>query len=358
MSAATLSTRLVSLYAFIRFLADEGVMSRQLLKRKIHIKLPIKLPKSIEADDEDRILAQIDKVRDKAMILLLLRTGMRIGELLKTTMQDISLEGQLIRIYESEKTGTGRVVYFGNDAAEALYQWLMKRDYWKKHLFHGPRDKAISYEAARAIFKKYVDKAGLSHKGISLHCLRHTYATGLLNAGMHIEVLRDLLGHHSLEQTRRYAREEKQMNMTTAIIEYRRHLKRRSFSSHTLINYMSSIKLFVLWLDIPVQTVTYQHICAYIDYLLDNGLCPQSINSNLYRIRGFYDFLHYEKGLPIENPVKERCGLRLPKPLPRYLRDTDTEKFFSVINKKRDLAMFKIMLRCGLRLEETANLTI
>jgi integrase/recombinase XerD len=205
MSAATLSTRLVNLYAFIRFLADEGVMNQQLLKRKIHIKLPIKLPKSIEADDEDRILAQIDKVRDKAMILLLLRTGMRIGELLKTTMQDISLEEQLIRIYESEKTGTGRVVYFGNDAAKALYQWLMKRDYWKKHLFHGPRDKAISYEAARAIFNKYVDKAGLSHKGITLHCLRHTYATGLLNAGMHIEVLRDLLGHHSLEQTRRYA---------------------------------------------------------------------------------------------------------------------------------------------------------
>jgi len=153
MSAATLYTRLVSLYAFIRFLADEGMMSRELLKRKIHIKQPIKLPKSIESDDEDRILAQIDKVRDKAMILLLLRTGMRIGELLKTKMQDISLEGQLIRIYESEKTGTGRVVFFSNDAAEALYQWLMKRDYWKKHFFHGPRDKAISYEPDRAILK-------------------------------------------------------------------------------------------------------------------------------------------------------------------------------------------------------------
>ncbi|MDH3883357.1 MAG: hypothetical protein OET63_04025 [Desulfobacterales bacterium] len=57
MSAATLCTRLVCLYAFIGFLADEGVMSRQLLKRKIHIKQPIKLPKSIEADDEDRILS-------------------------------------------------------------------------------------------------------------------------------------------------------------------------------------------------------------------------------------------------------------------------------------------------------------
>ena len=227
MSAATLCTRLVCLYAFIGFLA-EGVMSRQLLKRKIHIKQPIKLPKSIEADDEDRILAQIDKVRDKAMILLLLRTGMRIGELLKTKMQDISLQGQLIRIYESEKTGTGRVVFFSNDAAEALYQWLMKRDYWKKHLFHGPCDKAISYEAARAIFKKYVDKAGLSHKGITLHCLRHTYATSLLNAGMHIEVLRDLLGHHSLEQTRRYANltdktRKVQYFKTMAIIEGRKN---------------------------------------------------------------------------------------------------------------------------------------
>jgi len=120
---------------------------------------------------------------------------------------------------------------------------------------------------------------------------------------------------------------------------------------------MSSIKLFVLWLEIPVQTVTYHHICAYIDHLLDKRMHPQSINSNLCRIRGFYDFLHYEKGLPIKNPVKERCGLRLPKPLPKYLRDTDIEKFFSVIKKKRDLALFKIMLRCGLRLEEAANLT-
>lgn len=147
------------------------------------------------------------------------------------------------------------------------------------------------------------------------------------------------------------------MNMTSAIIEYRRYLKRRNFSSHTVINYLSSIKLFVLWLNIPVEAVTYDQISAYIDHLLNKKMHPQSINSNLYRIRGFYDFLHYEKDLPIKNPVKEGCGLRLPKPLPRYLRDTDVEKFFSVVNKVRDYAMFKVMLRCGLRLEETANLT-
>ncbi len=147
------------------------------------------------------------------------------------------------------------------------------------------------------------------------------------------------------------------MDLMHSIIDYRRHLKRRNYSSHTIMNYMSSIKLFILWLDVPVEDVTYDKISGYIDYLLDKRMHPQSINSNLYRIRGFYDFLHYEKGLPIKNPVRERCGLRLPKPLPKCLRDTDEKKLFSVIDKPRDLAMFKIMLRCGLRLEETANLT-
>ena len=147
------------------------------------------------------------------------------------------------------------------------------------------------------------------------------------------------------------------MDLMHSIIEYRRHLKRRNYSSHTIINYMSSIKLFILWLDVPVEVVIYDKISGYIDYLLDKRMHPQSINSNLYRIRGFYDFLHYEKRMPIKNPVRERCGLRLPKPLPKCLRDTDEKKLFSVINKSRDLAMFKIMLRCGLRLEETANLT-
>lgn len=107
---------------------------------------------------------------------------MRIGELLRTRMEYISLEGQFIRIIESEKTGTGRGVYFNNDAAEALYHWLLKRNHSKEHLFYGFDDNALSYRAAWSIFKKYVEKAGLSNKGITLHCLRHTYATNLLNA--------------------------------------------------------------------------------------------------------------------------------------------------------------------------------
>ena len=59
---------------------------------------------------------------------------------------------------------------------------------------------------ARLLFIKYMQKAGLSHKGYTLHCLRHTYASELLNAGMRLECLQVLLGHQDIEMTRRYAR--------------------------------------------------------------------------------------------------------------------------------------------------------
>jgi integrase/recombinase XerD len=202
---SSMRSRLSFLYAFLRYLIENNAASAELLERKIHIKQPRALPRDIESDDEQKILSVVDNVRNRAMILLLLRTGMRIGELLRTEMSDVNLEAQMIRINESEKTGSGRVVYFGNDAAEALYHWLMKRDFWKNRLFYGCGRSSISYTAAWRIFHKYLDKSGMSHKGYTLHCLRHTYATGLLNAGMPIECLRDLLGHKNLKQTLRYA---------------------------------------------------------------------------------------------------------------------------------------------------------
>ena len=55
-------------------------------------------------------------------------------------------------------------------------------------------------------FEKCVERAGLKGKGYTLHCLRHTFATELLNAGMRLECLQPLLGHSCLEMTRRYAR--------------------------------------------------------------------------------------------------------------------------------------------------------
>ncbi|HSG93772.1 MAG TPA: tyrosine-type recombinase/integrase, partial [Methylotenera sp.] len=134
------------------------------------------------------------------------RSGMRIGELLNCQLEDIDLTEQKIFIYESDKTSVGRVVYYSADAQQALLAWLQVRDPYRQYLFYGHKDKPLSYEAARCIFKKCLPKAGLQYSSYSLHCLRHSFATDLLNATMPLECLRELLGHCSMEITRRYAR--------------------------------------------------------------------------------------------------------------------------------------------------------
>ena len=76
----------------------------------------------------------------------------------------------------------------------------------KDYLFYSPRSEKISYAAARKAFVQILKRAELSHYGYSLHCLRHTFATDMLNAGLRIEVLQQILGHQLIEMTLRYAR--------------------------------------------------------------------------------------------------------------------------------------------------------
>jgi site-specific recombinase XerD len=141
-------------------------------------------------------------------------------------------------------------------------------------------------------------------------------------------------------------------------VNYRRFLKRRNYSPHTISDYMSTLRHFVLWLDVSIEDVTNRKIQEYIDFLLCQGLQPKTINCYLDGIRGFYGYLRDEEGILISNPVKRGYALRLPRPLPRYLRDEEVERLFAVIKKPRDRAIFMLMLRCGLRIEEVANLTI
>jgi len=202
----TVSNRLRTVYAFVRFLIESKVLSYELLERRIRIKLPDRLPRAIDPEDLKQLLSAIDKVRDCAMVLLLLRTGMRIGELLNTKVHDVDLNNRRILIYEADKTGVGRVAYYSDDAQRALMSWLKIRNTFKEYLFYGRGSGPLSYESARGMFIKYLEKAGLAHNRYTLHCLRHTFATELLNARMPLECLRVLLGHTSLEVTRIYAR--------------------------------------------------------------------------------------------------------------------------------------------------------
>jgi integrase/recombinase XerD len=206
MQPNTVHTRIRLLYALFQFLVDREVMAPDLLTRKLRIKVPEALPRALEPEDVRQLLAVIAHERDRALILVLLRTGMRIGELLDTRMTEVNLREKCIAIREAQKNRVGRVVYLSEDACQALQVWLEKRGPEQGYLFYGQGRQRLSYTAVRVRLGKHLAKAGLAHRGYSLHCLRHTCATDLLNAGMRLECVQQILGHSSIEMTRRYAR--------------------------------------------------------------------------------------------------------------------------------------------------------
>lgn len=206
LQASTVSSRVKQVKAFVRFLIEEGVVEPRVLSKRLTIRVPESLPRAIPPEDLRRVLGVIEDIRDRAMILVLLRTGMRIGELLDTAVKEVLLEERKVLIYEAQKNLVGRVVYLSDDARDALKAWLQKRDPTKDSLFYARGKSTMCYTTARTIFQRYLLKAGLDHKDYTLHSLRHTFATELLNAGMRLECLQPLLGHASLQMTRRYAR--------------------------------------------------------------------------------------------------------------------------------------------------------
>ena len=135
-------------------------------------------------------------------------------------------------------------------------------------------------------------------------------------------------------------------------------MKRRNYSPHTVKSYMNILKHFVLWINVPIETADRWKVAEYTDHLLYKRLKPKTINCHLACIRVFYDYLHHEEGIKVINPVKRGSALRMPKPLPKHLRDEEVMVLFDVMGKARDRAMFKVMLRCGVRVEEVANLQL
>jgi site-specific recombinase XerD len=143
-----------------------------------------------------------------------------------------------------------------------------------------------------------------------------------------------------------------------ALVKYRRFLKRRNYSAHTIKTYLNTLEHFLNWWSLPVETVTSSQVSAYIDFLLAQGLAPKTINCRLDSVRGFFSYLSQEEGTSRSNPVQKGSALRLARPLPRYLKEEEVTRFFQTLKGLRDRAIFMLMLRCGLRVEEVAHLRL
>jgi len=143
----------------------------------------------------------------------------------------------------------------------------------------------------------------------------------------------------------------------TEMIRYRRALKRKNYSTHIVKSYMNILDHFLRWAPVPLSEVTSKEIGLYVDHLLQKRRTPKTITCHLQTIRLFFEYLLQEEEIPMANPVT-RISIRLPKPLPRHLKDDQVSRLLAVMKDVRDKAMFMLMLRCGLRVQEIADLTV
>ena len=165
-------------------------------------KRPRTLPAVLAAEEVLRLLAAADSPRDRVFLAVAYGCGLRLSELTHLRLGDID-SGRMVIHVRHGKGAKDRLVPLSRRLLEEL------RGYWRlcrprTWLFPGQRrDQPISGGNQQRRFAQLVARVGLS-KRCSLHTLRHSYATHLLEAGVDVLTLKTLLGHRSLETTTRY----------------------------------------------------------------------------------------------------------------------------------------------------------
>ncbi len=190
---------------FFAFLVENNQMLRQpVSRRRHHVFAPTTLPKPISEANLVQFFKVIDSIRDRVIFLLMLRCGLRVSEACALTWKDIDWNEGTIRI-NNGKGLVDRVTYLASDLEQSLKLWH-SRNSETKFLFPSRLKSSthIKRKVIYAMMVKYLKIAGIKEP-YSPHCLRHTFATQLLNAGVSIEVLKELMGHRSIQMTLKYA---------------------------------------------------------------------------------------------------------------------------------------------------------
>jgi site-specific recombinase XerD len=136
-------------------------------------------------------------------------------------------------------------------------------------------------------------------------------------------------------------------------------VRRRNPNAHTWRDYRADLKQFAAVVgDRPPEAVTFRDVDRFVAQQVARGLRTETVNRRLAAIISFYFFLADEDE-DIVCPVRpRRHALKERQRLPRPVKEEDLRKFFAVIEDGRDMAMFLLMLRCGLRISEVAQLQL
>jgi len=196
----------------VKFLFRVSLRRHDLASEIFHLREPQKIPLVMSQQEIRRLLAMAPSLKARVMLSLAYGCGLRAGEVVRLKVGDIDSAQNIIRIVQS-KGRKDRNVMLPADILGLLREWWKERPTGQdrgvpmaeRRLFPGYRGKGLSTRQFSRLFHEAVSAAGIT-KPVTLHSLRHSFATHLLERGTDIRVIQALLGHHKLETTARYTR--------------------------------------------------------------------------------------------------------------------------------------------------------
>lgn len=215
----TIKRKIASVKAFYSYLEYEEIIDYSPFNKiKTKIKEPKLLPKTIQKDYIDKIIHLLLKdlknsktefqkkisLRNITLISVMLSTGIRVSELCNIKLKDIDLLEKKLKIFG--KGSKERILYLGNSNVVQLCQmYLTYNNTCKKneYFFLNKFNKKLSEQTVRILLKKIESELELSTHIIP-HMFRHTFATTLLEKGVDIRYIQNILGHSSISTTQIY----------------------------------------------------------------------------------------------------------------------------------------------------------
>jgi integrase/recombinase XerD len=208
-SPATANHCLALIKRLYNFLVNEGYIAESPAAKVEKLRTTRKVIETFSSEQIEKVLNACEgrefvDVRDKAILLMLLDTGLRASELCGIALQDVDLDAQTIHIRHG-KGDKERTVPFGRGVKQALSQYLrMREGIESSHLFITRDCNPLDRYRLKDLVRRRCKRAGITGIRPSPHTLRHTAAVFYLRAGGDTFTLQKLLGHSSQEMTRRY----------------------------------------------------------------------------------------------------------------------------------------------------------
>ena len=197
----------------LRFLFRVTLRRLDLANEVYHIREPQKIPLVMSPDETRRLLAVAGSLKVRTLLSLGYGCGLRASEVVRLKVKHIDSAQKIIRI-EQSKGRKDRNVMLSPETLDLLRQWWRARPsrydarapIAERWLFPGNRHgKPMTTRQLSRLFHQAADAAGIK-KAVTLHALRHSFATHLLERGTDIRIIQALMGHDKLDTTARYTR--------------------------------------------------------------------------------------------------------------------------------------------------------